>query len=86
MVEVLSKSTALFFKAVNRGDLRIAKLLYSRYGVDVNALNADGKTALQLASGKGHQEIVTWLLNETKVDLEKQSLNGWRAIHFAVKG
>lgn len=76
----------LFFKAVDRGDLRIAKLLHNRYGVDVDALNADGKTALQLASENGQIDIVQWLLKETKVDIEKPGMNGLRAIHCAVKG
>jgi len=86
LVEVVLKNVALFFKAVDRGDLRIAKLLHIRHGVDVDTLNTDGETALQLASEKGHKEIVKWLLNETKVDIEKSNLNGFRAIHYAVIG
>lgn len=85
-MEAISKNVALFFKAVDRGDLRIAKLLHIRHGVDVDTLNSDGQTALHLASEKGHQEVVEWLLNETKVDIEKPSLNGLCAIHCAVKG
>ena len=86
LVEAIIKNEVLFFKAVDRGDLRIAKLLHNRYGVDVDALNADGKTALQLASENGQIDMVQWLLNETKVDIEKPGMNGLRAIHCAVKG
>ena len=86
LVEVVSKNVTLFFKAVDRGDLRIAKLLHIWHGVDVDTLNADGKTALHLACENGHKDIVKWLLNDTKVDIEKPSFNGLRAIHYAVKG
>ena len=84
LVELISKGVALFINAVNRGDLRFAKLLLNRAGVDVNARNADGRTALHVACQQGHKEIIQWLLDVAKADLEVADNTGLRAIHHAV--
>ena len=87
LLELFSSELALFFKAVNQGDLRTAKILYNRQpGVDVEARNSDGKTALHIASRKGHTDLVEWLLDAAKVDVDKPDLKGFRAIHLAVLG
>lgn len=82
-IELEAKQTALFLDAVERGDLRIAKLLHNRHGVDVDASNTNSMTALHLACQLGHKELVKWLLNEVEADLEKQDDKGFRAIHYA---
>jgi len=88
LLDLASKALALFFKAVDEGDLRVFKLLLINYAVldadDSNDL--DGRTALHIASLKGHYELVEWLLNEAKVDIEKPDFRGFRAVHFAVIG
>ena len=84
IVELIAKAVALFINAVNRGDLRVAKLLYNRSGVDVDARNADGRTALHVACQQGYKEIVDWLLDEAGADLEVTDKEGFRAIHHAV--
>jgi len=87
LLELYSLELALFFKVVSEGDLRTAKLLYNRQpGVDVEARNPDGKTALHVASRKGHTNLVEWLLNEAKVDANKPDAKVYRAIHHAVLG
>lgn len=84
LVELISKGVDLFINAVNRGDLRVAKLLLNRAGVDVDARNTDGRTALHVACQQGHKEIIKWLLDVAKADLEVADNDGFRAIHHAV--
>ena len=79
-----SKLVALFFTAVEEGDLRNAKLLHDRHGVDAEARNPDGKTALHLATQRGYKELIDWLLNEAHVDVDQTDLKGYRATHFAI--
>lgn len=87
LLELFSLESSLFFKAVSEGDLRTAKLLYNRQlGVDAEARNSGGRTALHVASRKGHTDLVEWLLNEAKVDVNKSDVKGYRAIHHAVLG
>ncbi len=87
LLDLFSWEFALFFKAVNEGDLRTAKILYNRQlGVDVETRNSDGKTVLHIASRKGHTDLVEWLVEEAKVDVDKPDLKGFRAIHLAILG
>ena len=48
-------------EAAERGDWRITQLLLLK-GVDINALNEDGETALNLAAKLGHADVVEILL------------------------
>lgn len=85
LAELIEKMVSLFFNAIDRGDLRTAKLLHLHHTVVTGARNADGKTALQIACLKGYNEIVKWLIDEVKVDVEKpSSKTGFRPIHYAV--
>jgi len=81
-----AKLVALFFRAVGEGDLRNAKLIHERHGVDAEARNPEGKTALHLATQKGYIELIDWLLDEAKVDVNQPNSKGYRAIHFAILG
>ena len=53
--------TALFWASFN-GHKNIAKLLLAQPGIQLNAINIDGDTALMAAAEKGHLEIVEMLL------------------------
>ena len=86
LLEQEKKLICLFFKAADGGNLRAAKLLYSRHGIDAEARNLDGKSALHLASFKGHYELVQWLLETPKVDLNQLDNGGYSALHYAVLG
>ena len=83
----IDKGSSFFLKAVEIGDLRSAQFLFekgSKFIAD-SARNAGGKTALRLACSKGHKEIVQWLLDAVKMDLEEEDRNGFRAVHDTVK-
>ena len=85
--ELASKEVTLFFQAADGGDLRTAKLLHCRHGVNADeARKPDGKTALHLASLKGHYDLVQWLLEKAKVNVNKPDNRGYSAIHYAVLG
>ena len=83
LAELIEKEQSLFFRVVEKGNLRVAKLLYSRHSVDVNALNSAGTTALHIACKCGFVDMVEWLIDEAKADIEKAIDSGHRAIHFA---
>jgi len=89
-LELVSMEVSLFLKAVDGGDLRIAKLIHIRRGlVDFGAVefsSPEGKTPLHVAAEKGHMDVVQWILEELKVDIDKPDAKGFRAIHYAVLG
>lgn len=85
LAELIEKAISLFFNAIDRGDLRTAKLLHLHHTVVTDARNAEGKTALQIACLKGYKDMARWLIDEVKVDVEKpSSKTGFRPIHYAV--
>lgn len=86
LMDLTSKGVALFFKTVDEGAFRVAKLLVNRHGVDPESRNGEGKTALHSACLRGHRDLVEWLLDELKVDMEQSDNKGFRAIHYAVLG
>jgi len=86
LAEFIKKSISLFFDAIKRGDLRTAKLLHFHRTTVVNARSTNGKTPLQIACWKGHSDIVKWLLDEVKVDVEQPDKDGNLPIHYAVDG
>ena len=83
LAELIEKEQALFFRAVEKGNLRVAKLLYSRHSVDVDAQNSLGTTSLHIACKYGFVDMVEWLIDEAQADTEKAIDSGHRAIHFA---
>jgi len=84
LVELDLKAVKLFIKAVYSGDLRTAKILHTRYGIDLDGRNAEGQTALHIACHEGHTDIVRWLLDHVAIDLEKSDNLNQREIHHAV--
>lgn len=84
--DYITKGMRLFFRAVESGNLQVIKNLYSHQKMLINAQNSTGMTVLQVACQKGREDIVQWLLDDAKVNLEeKNKRNGFRAIHYAVK-
>ncbi|XP_051156892.1 nuclear factor NF-kappa-B p110 subunit isoform X2 [Leptopilina boulardi] len=56
-----------------------------RAGVDVNKTDLSyGRTALHIAVEGGHKDIVEFLLNETKIVVNKKNFGGNTALHSAV--
>jgi len=76
---------SIFNDAVLRGDSSTTKLLHSGYGADLNGRNSEGFAALHLACKLGHEDIVQWLIQQEKTDLELADNLGYRAIHHCVK-
>ena len=78
--------TALFFKAVEIGDLRSAQILFKKDRSIADAPRiADGITALHVACMTGQKELVQWLLDYVKMDVEKADHDGFRPIHHAAQ-
>ena len=75
-----------FFNAVDRGDLQLMKMLYTKLRIDLDALwNRRGMSALQVACERGYKNVVNWLIDIIKVDLNASDAEGLRAIHYAVE-
>lgn len=85
-LKLATELVELFFEAIELNDLHTAQLLYDHHGVDPEALNADGKSALHLASQKGFHKLILWLLDEAAVDIDHPDSKGYRAIHYAILG
>jgi len=85
-LDLASIEVDLFLKVVNEGDLRTAQQLHNRRGVDAEARNAGGMTALHIASLKGHRDIVQWLLVKAKVDVNNPDYKGYCSVHYAALG
>ena len=84
LLEFDRKAVLLFNRAVYSGNLRIAKLLFARCGMNVVGQNADGLTAVQIACQQNHPEMVQWLLTTIGIDKGKSDTLGQREIHHAV--
>ena len=52
------------FSAVTRGDLELVKMKLSNYRVNVNAINSDGDTVLQIAAENKKNDIMNELLDK----------------------
>lgn len=68
--------------AANRGDFKVVETLLRSRGVNVNAVNSDGRTALMLAAAKGHVEIVKLLL-DARANVDVVDFKGQTALDFA---
>ena len=76
-----AQSLDQFLRAVNDGDVRTVTELLNK-GIEPDTADANGNTALMVASRVGHKAIVT-LLIERKVNVAKRSPFGDTAINFA---
>ena len=70
-----------FMRAVNEGDAKIvAELLYQ--GMDPDTADAEGNTALMIASRLGHKDLVVVLIGR-KAQVGRRSAHGDTAVNFA---
>lgn len=72
-----------FFNAVISGDLEVVKKMLET-GVQLDGCNSNGTTALMMASYKGHEHIVNYLLL-MGADTYKEDENGATAMDYALK-
>jgi len=71
-------------KAAYKGDLKKVKEIIDRDPNQINVQDAQGFTPLHLASGKGHIEIVEFLLNHG-ADIELEIFNGETPLMLAAQ-
>ena len=71
-------------KAAYKGDLKKVKEIIDRDPNQINVQDAQGFTPLHLASGKGHIEIVEFLLNHG-ADIELEIFNGETPLMLAAR-
>jgi ankyrin repeat protein len=72
-----------FVRSAEKGDLKAVELFLAA-GIDVNAQNASGLTALMAAAKNGRMEIVNKLLDQ-KVNVDAQSKQGVTALMLAAE-
>ncbi|CAD5124042.1 DgyrCDS12350 [Dimorphilus gyrociliatus] len=70
------------FLACREGNLKKVSKILKEGGVDPNAKNIIGHTALHVACHKGYKDIVEELLRN-KADIELQTLDGFTPLHIA---
>ena len=71
-------------KAAYKGDMKKVKKIIDRDPSQINVQDTRGFTPLHLASGKGHIEIVEFLLNHG-ADTELENIHGERPLWLAAK-
>jgi len=71
-------------KAAYKGDLKKVREIIEKDPSQINIQDSRGWTPLQLASGKGHIEIVEFLLNHG-ADTELENIHGERPLWLAAK-
>jgi len=86
LMKLMAKVEELMFQSIAKGELRVAKLLRTRFGIDMEVRNSAGMTMLHLACQQGRKDFVDWLVNDVRVDVEKADEKGFRPIHYATIG
>jgi len=71
-------------KAAYKGDLKQVREIIEKYPSQINIQDFSGWTPLHLASGKGHIEIVEYLLNHG-ADTELENIHGQRPLWLAAR-
>ncbi len=72
-----------WFYAVRHGQVGIVRLFLDR-GVDINAADVNGDTALHHAVLLGHTSVVTCLLQDQRITVNSRNLLDETALHVAV--
>ena len=80
--ETLPKGQTVLFTAAHVGFVDGVKLLWDA-GVDVDAQDKRGWTALMMAAYEGHYSIVDYLVNVCRADINLRDANGKRAFDKA---
>ena len=80
------KLEAELLHAAAEGDTGVATALLATPGLDMNAVNEDGSTALILAASVGHTETVTVLLAAPGLDVNAENSDGLTALMMAAAG
>ncbi|KAH6908086.1 ankyrin repeat-containing domain protein [Coprinopsis sp. MPI-PUGE-AT-0042] len=86
-----SQMTPLMFVSAHLGAMQIwgdifVTLLLQRPDIDVNATNAQGKTALALAVGGSPAALIRQLLRVPSLDVNIKDSNGWTPLMIASQG
>ena len=74
-------SNEAFFKAVNDGDRELVAL-FIKAGIDINAKEEDGRTALLIAAEKGDAGIAA-LLADNGAEVNARDVDGYTALMYA---
>lgn len=74
-------ATKLFTQVAEDGRIGLADILLDA-GLNLNSCSTRGGTPLMLASGRGHVDMVSWLI-EHGSDVKSVDQNGWNAGHYA---
>merc|ERR1719195_2278900 len=69
--------------AASHGHLHVVQYLTRICGLDVEATDSLGRTALTIAAAEGHIEVVRHLAKECEADVTHQPLCGLPALHAA---
>lgn len=69
-------------QACKDGNLALANFLLER-GADLSFVDSEGRTALHLASERGHLDIVSLLVNSACADVNARNANGQKAVDVA---
>jgi len=73
----------MFFLSASKGDVDLLEIFLKRH-VDINAVDAEGRTALMIASEKGNYDAVRFLLLQG-VYVNTRDKNGYTALSFAAR-
>jgi ankyrin repeat protein len=74
-------SNEAFFKAVNEGDRELVSS-FIKAGIDINAKEDDGRTALLIAAEKGDAGMAA-LLADSGADVNARDVDGYTALMYA---
>jgi ankyrin repeat protein len=74
-------SNEAFFKAVNGGDRELVAS-FIKAGIDINAKEEDGRTALLIAAEKGDAAMAA-LLADSGADVNARDVDGYTALMYA---
>lgn len=77
----VSCSNEAFFKAVNEGDRELVAS-FIKAGIDINAKEDDGRTALLIAAEKGDAAVAA-LLADNGADANARDADGYTALMYA---
>ena len=83
--KITLKGRTAMFEAIRENKAKIVELFLTREDLDVNAVLVQDyeRTALMLAAGQNHVNIVQLLLKHPKIKVNEQDTYGWTALSLA---